>query len=697
MELKDMKQLYFITAALALAVAGCNVYSEDAPVDDALRIVVSPSLQTFKANGMTADGQSEHRAVVQVFRGTSLSNEGWKAEIIDEPSWIDDFQASVKISDSFTDVYSGKTYETNHKGICLSLRSNKGTTRTAVLRITTDRGDYVEYKIRQRGEIPDDVHIGSLNDLKAWVADQEEWSDADNVFLEADIDMDGVEWEPINFSGKFDGQGHKIYNFVQTVSGKSFGFFGTMTGSLSNLTFGSKDGLTYDGVSEINFDAPASVSRCHVGMISICRGNVTGVVNFVNVNIAPTCEANVYSAPLIATVTMADIQIKDCINHGNLNAPLAEKTTAKETLLGGILARCEPGAGSAIDIVDCKNYGNVITQDPFSTSIGGILGNVPNGHLVRITGCENFGNVANNSTAAPEGFKEGYAGGIGGLLYGGANTGIVIKNCINHANLKASGTTLGDYGGILGRGRPAEITGCVNEGSITFEGDGKAQGLLIGGITGGMYQGGTITGCTNKGDITSNKNTVHRMGGITGTMSSGKVTVRDCTNEGNLSIIRTLTNSNWQGIGGICGYQEQSDEALIEGCANKGKVTIICPSTTTHVNAIGAGGIMGTCKLNMTMKNNTNLGDVTATIDGSVANYAGGLVGYMYAGSTSGDKVKCAVSCACAGILAGNNCGSFSGVSAGGSVNGTVINAGNVSSLAAGANTGSITGVSFWE
>lgn len=689
-----MKRLLIISAA-ALLLGACTKFTDPMPMENTLRVVLSPELGTIQSSGRTATGEAEYEAVVKIYRGSSIAEDlKWTAEILDEPSWIDEFQKSVKLESTFTDYYSGKEYTISEEGIIISFRRNPGNSRTATLRISISDGSTVDFKIRQRGEIPDDVFISNIDDLRAWVATQDEWSDADCVYLEGDIDMDGVSWEPINFSGKLDGRGHCIYNFAQTVKDRSYGFFGIMSGSVSNLVFGSRDGKTYDGNSVINFDGAGG--KYHVGMISQCTGNVSGVTNFMNVKIAAGCEANIYSAPLIATAGAADIVIENCTNYGSLSAPTAEKTSGKETLYGGVLARCEPGVGAAIDIRDCRNYGDVITQDPFTTAAGGILGNVPNGHHVRITDCENYGNVANNSVAAPSGFKEGYVGGIGGLLYGNSD-GIVIRGCINHGNIKAGGTTLGDMGGILGRGRPAEIVDCINEGSLTFEGSGNAQGLLIGGITGGIYNGGTVSGCTNKGAIRSNKNTVHRMGGITGTMSSGTCTVRNCTNEGDISIIRTEPNGNWQGIGGICGYQENSDAALIEGCTNKGRINITSPSSTTHANAIGAGGIMGTCKLNMTLRDNVNEGDVNCAISGEVPNFAGGLVGYMYAGKCEGDKVRSAVTGVTAGILAGSNLGSFSGCSVAGSVNGTAISEGNASSLAAGVGTGSISGIILWK
>ena len=161
--------------------------------------------------------------------------------------------------------------------------------------------------------------------------------------------------------------------------------------------------------------------------------------------------------------------------------------------------------------------------------------------------------------------------------------------------------------------------------------------------------------------------------------------------------MRTEPNGNWQGIGGICGYQENSDAAIIENCTNKGAILISSPSSTTHANAIGAGGIIGTCKLNMSLSGNVNEGDVTASISGEALNFAGGLAGYLYAGSVSGDKSRSTVGGATAGALAGNNCGTISGCAVAGSVNGTALNDGNIVSLAAGTNTGTISGTTLWK
>ena len=153
-------------AFVLLALGACGKMTEPAPVEQTLRVVLSPELGTIQANGRTADGQAEYEAVVKVYRGPSLADDlSWTAEIVDEPSWIDDFQRSVKMESVFTDIYSGKEYPIKEDGIIISFRANKGNSRSAVLRITVSDGSIFDFRIRQRGEIPDDVHIGSLGAL----------------------------------------------------------------------------------------------------------------------------------------------------------------------------------------------------------------------------------------------------------------------------------------------------------------------------------------------------------------------------------------------------------------------------------------------------------------------------------------------------------------------------------------------------
>lgn len=531
--------------------------------------------------------------------------------------------------------------------------------------------------------------IASAADLVAWADARESFTADDKVTLEADIDMSGItDWTPVNFSGTFDGKGHKIYNFVQHIESANAGFFGNVNGPVSNVIFGSKDGKNYDGTSKITFSG--SEGWRYVAVIAKLRADLTNVTNFVNVEIDPSSTAKIRAAGLIALANKKDIKVTDCTNYGNLTALQPDKTTAMETIYGGLASCCDGGeTGDIVYFTRCNNYGDVLSTDPFTTCVGGVLSNCPSTKLAVLEDCHNYGKVAINTVATPSSYKEGYVGGVCGLLNGNGTFGIELKNCTNEADITVSGITVGNVGGIAGRVTSCKYVGCTNNGKVTFDGNVAGKALLIGGITGGIYKGGTIEDCTNNGDVSSNKNQVSRLGGIVSTLNTGTITIKGCTNKGDCTIARSEANANWQSAGGIVGFQEASDAATIEGCTNTGKVTVAMENNTTHKNQVHAGGIIGLCYKAVTLKDNKNSGnvsaDITTTAQTPVIAEAGGICGWFQDGTSTGDLSICSVSAKdFAGAAAGRNDGTFTSPKLGGSVNGTALNVGNLASLAVG-------------
>lgn len=536
--------------------------------------------------------------------------------------------------------------------------------------------------------------ISSAADFKAWVDAKDSWSADDKVSLECDIDMSSYpDWVPVNFEGTFNGNGHKIYNFVQNVTmsdaTKVTGFFNLVTGPVSNVVFGSKDGQNYDGKSKIT--VTGENGWCYVGVIAKAKANLTNITNFVNVEIAAECKAKIRGACVLGLANIDGMVIDNVVNYGSFKALNEMKTDAQETIYGGIISCADAGeAGQTVYIKNCKNYGEVLSLDPYTTCVGGVLSNCPSTKLAVLENCENSGPIAINTTQTPASYKEGYVGGVAGLLNANATVGTSLTNCVNHANLTVSGVTVGNLGGIAGRVPTGVLKDCTNNGNITFDGNVTGKALLIGGITGGMYVGGTLEGCINNGDVTSNKNQVNRLGGIVGTVNSKDIVVKNCTNKGACTIKRTDANANWQACGGIVGFQEKSDSFALEGCVNSGAVTVSMENNTTHANQVSAGGIIGLCVLNASLKNNQNTGNVSALTTGSALAYAGGIIGWAnnVTIKSDGDKSVCAVSAKDkAGAAAGNNIGAISSPKLGGSVNGTALTSANLATLAVGEGT----------
>jgi hypothetical protein len=251
--------------------------------------------------------------------------------------------------------------------------------------------------------------------------------------------------------------------------------------------------------------------------------------------------------------------------------------------------------------------------------------------------------------------------------------------------------------------------------------------MMIAGIAGAVYGGGTVSKCVNKAPVTTNRMQVSRIGGIVGTLNS-KGIIEGNTNEGKITIKQAAANANWQAAGGICGFQEKESEGnIIRKNVNNGEVVVEVDNATPHNNKVTAGGIIGFGVLGLEISDNVNNGAVSIVNKAAGPVYAGGIVGWFKgAGSfTQGNENKAAVSaktsddaepkaggvvgyssdaantctsdkntgavtCAnagSAGSIAGFNAGSLTNCIAGGSVNGAALNDSNLSTLTQGASS----------
>ena len=203
---------------------------------------------------------------------------------------------------------------------------------------------------------------------------------------------------------------------------------------------------------------------------------------------------------------------------------ISGKITAK-AYIGGIAGRCK---GKNSKIIECTNEIEINGDN----RIGGIIGHIANENLV--TNCNNKGKI--------EG-KDGYIGGITGVLYGN------IKHCFNYAEI------IGNHriGGIVGYNTAsANVSECKNSGTI----NGITQ--YIGGIAPINY--GTINNCFNIGNI--NGGAV--IGGIAGTQRG---IITNCYNSAEIE--------GESYVGGIAGGIAADYIVKVQNCYSYGKITAI--------------------------------------------------------------------------------------------------------------------------
>ena len=281
----------------------------------------------------------------------------------------------------------------------------------------------------------DTVYLRTAEDLTEFSQNctLDSWSQGKAVYLEADIDLTGVDFTPIpTFGGTFEGQGHTISGLFLTGSGNVRGLFRYIqpTGAVRDLNV-------------TGTISPSDRKNTLGGLVGENQGAIT------NCSFSGTVSG-ADSIGGIAGINEAQGQIINCTFSGSVTG---------EHYVGGIAGQ---NYGS---IIQCENSGSINTTEvdaelnldnlnqeqlnaaenvPVCTDIGGITG-FSSGIL---QSCVNTGAVG----YAHVGYN------IGGIV--GRQSGY-LNGCAN------SGTILGrkDVGGIAGQLVP-EVRLLYNEGQV---------------------------------------------------------------------------------------------------------------------------------------------------------------------------------------------------------------------------------------
>ncbi|MBQ9137670.1 MAG: hypothetical protein IJX65_03420 [Alistipes sp.] len=168
-----------------------------------------------------------------------------------------------------------------------------------------------------------------------------------------------------------------------------------------------------------------------------------------------------------------------------------------------------------------------------------------------------------------------------GAIVGYNAPGAYVRSCVNNGavtiTLANHTAQTGYIGTVVGRSAsgpdfvPSGVYDCENNGDLTININDAltSKNFYIGGVTGSSNSYTVTSGCKNTGDITFNtaaSGAMVCMGGVT-SYSAGEI--KDCTNEGNVSLLSTGLIKG-TGVAGIAGYQN----GPITNCENKGAITV---------------------------------------------------------------------------------------------------------------------------
>ena len=451
-----------------------------------------------------------------------------------------------------------------------------GATRRAaamllVMMLTTVTARAAEYEISTLEELREFMEAVHVEDFAG-----------DVIRLTADIDCEGGRFNtgdpeyPSTFRGTFDGQGHKIYNFVHTPTGSGDEGYGTAMFDFAESGAAIKD-LTLEGT------LPGTYSGAYSAAFVLAVETPIGLV-------LDNCHFNgsvthVYrSAALVGFASAGEgceevpsIFLINCSANANITT-----TGNSNNIAGGLVAK-----GTGVKAYDCSFKGKVTSLG----TVGGLIGEAINCEL------ENCFSAATISTGGA------YYGAILGCNIGGT----LLRNTYIYTTCYGVGT---------GNSTSADVTenyGAVNASPDHFVQDGDGSYTIKSVLGWNVFCGllateakGYFTGKTVKLDADIE---VSRMAGDSGHPFTG-------TFDGNQ---KTLTVSYGSADSRIT-EQYAAPFRYVEGCT----IQNLRVSGSIYTAAKYAGGLIADQYGAVTIRNCRSSVTINSSVDGDGTH--GGLV-----------------------------------------------------------------------
>ena len=508
--------------------------------------------------------------------------------------------------------------------------------RTATGAITFERRKGVD--AGSLDKLPTTTVIRTMAELFEWNANRVGGTE-DNVIIGADIDMENEPWVPKDFTGTFDGQGHKLYNLSVKRSANAC-FVNTLDGTIKDVTFGTSNGTSYDGQSVIiqnNPDDTADSGWRYAGLVTRLSADAVleNVTTYVPVTVASTSKSKTRIGGLVAIIAGAS-SVKNCHNYGAVSNEATAPVAAGA--VGGLI-----GCNDAVATVeDCSNSGNITVNNAATSYIGGILSTDEVGGS--FTNCVNKGNISVSGTGTRSSC-------IGGIL--GDATLSTVSKCENLGSITCTLDGELKVGGIVGRAyKGCTVKDCTNQesGVIDFNPEGATKRAFIGGVVGNSPAGNTetltIDGCKNYASITGVNEQISTIGGIGGFINgAGVVIIKNCENHGDIANTNAAAKNGTEAaaayVSGIVAYLNADIAAgsSIENCSNYGA---ILAKNRNIINVAGIIPVVSSAN-EVTIKNCHNYGTITRDLNyrstyADTAYSIGGIIGKLTlpSGSVSG-------------------------------------------------------------
>ncbi len=421
-----------------------------------------------------------------------------------------------------------------------------------------------------------------------------------------DIDLENMEWTPINNTGtvrdlNFDGENHKISNLkVSHNSTNAYynSLFGYLTGSVKDLTIENAD--VYSGNS-------ASATGVLSGWFqhgSITNVDVTGTnhIHIVNNNSKDSGCGGLVGA-------INKVTVKDCDVSG-VTFTFDQDGVVPQNV-GGLTGSTK---FNPCTIENCTVNGSSVLA---AYRAGGLVGSAD--IATTITDC-NVGTVSSVTVEAAEAVVDG---GTGGLV-GAGTKAVTFSGC--HFNGTVTGVAL--VGGLTGQiAAKTTYDKCSSAGSVKATGSitdfvSGETASYAGGIAGAAKYSDVLTSCSSMANVTA---AVGIVGGLIGdaagvTFGKSDDSSKSCSYSEGTVKANGGTSFATGSVGGFVGIARSTAVKVYGGSVSKAKVQCAVNS---------AGGVAGMNTIPLTVDELT-----VADSEISGIRLIGGIVGYGNYAST---------------------------------------------------------------
>jgi len=394
---------------------------------------------------------------------------------------------------------------------------------------------------------------------------------------------------------------HKYYTTFKNVDN-----YGTVQLNCNSQTGASLVGGIIGGSNQADNNKTTDTT-CYLKLIDC--DNIVDKADKNKIHITNGSYGEIHVAGIVSYI-MANIELDNCNNSMELLFDAKKATTTN--MFSGILTRLTPTiAGLTATIKNCKNSGDISMKASELVKgyavYAGIFGYnaVDKIQTINITGCTNTGDI-------------------------------YVCDKQTDSALFCAGLC-----GVFRYGHTVNITDCTNEGSIDVRSH-TADGLT-GGLIGRTWDKTIIlslTNCHNKASATishkanTTTDVAAFVGGLAGLLH-GTISIKQCSNSADISVIGTATRAF---TGGIIGGFRTATPLKLDNVSNSGNIHIGTEENSLSVGTINVGGLMGDDNSGSGDRTYTapitNTGNIiltNATINTPESSYIGGAVGLLAA------------------------------------------------------------------